>query len=183
MRRDSNPGAHPERTFRASTFGERHRTYIDAKHSLHFKVTRTRVENERERWRGYIADRAHDPERKETDDGRGGDSAGCQFRVDVQGLPGSAPGVHAAETEYTGVKSRAEIIAQPVLIRMQNVVQTVLQHAKGEQAGEADRNRREATEHWLVRIDVEIAEFPGAAPVTDHRRRGHERGEYRIQDG
>jgi len=51
-------------------------TYIDAKHSLHFKVTGTRVENEGERRRGHVADRAHDAEREETNDGYGEDGAG-----------------------------------------------------------------------------------------------------------
>lgn len=158
------------------------RTYVHAKHSLHFEVTRTRVENERERRRGNIADRAHDAEREETDYGRGDDGAGGRFRVDVQGLPGAAPGVHAAQAEHTGVESRAEVVGQPVLVRMEDVVQAVLQHVEGEEAGEADGDRREAAEHRLVRVHVEVTELPGAAPVTDHRRRGHERGEYRVQD-
>lgn len=65
---------------------------------------------------------------------------------------------------------------------MQNVFQAMLQHVEGKETGEADRDRREAAQHWLVRVDIEIAEFPSAAPVTNHRRRGYERGEYRIQN-
>jgi len=65
---------------------------------------------------------------------------------------------------------------------MQNVIQAMLQHAEGKKAGEADRDRREAAQHWLIRVDIEIAEFPSAAPVTNHRRRSYERGKYRIQD-
>lgn len=150
---------------------------------MHFEVTRTRVENERERRRGDVADRAHDAEREETDDDRGDGGAGRLFRVDVQGLPGAAPGVDATQTEHAGVEPGAEIIGQPMFVRMEDVVQAVLQHVEDEETDEADRDRREAAEHRLVRIDIEVAELPGAAPVTDHRRRDHERGEYRVQDG
>lgn len=70
-------------------------TYVDAEHSLYFEVTRTRVENKRKRWRGHVADRAHDAECEETDDGRGDDGAGRLLRVDVQGLKDTAPSIHA----------------------------------------------------------------------------------------
>jgi len=69
-----------------------------------------------------------------------------------------------------------------MLIRMQNVVQSVLQYAEDKEAGEADRDRREAAKHRLVRINVEVAEFPSATPITNYCRRSYEGGEYCIQD-
>jgi len=69
-----------------------------------------------------------------------------------------------------------------MLVRMENVVQAVLQHAEGEQPAVAERYRCEAAVDRFVRIDVEVAETPSAAPITDHCRRGNERGKYRIED-
>ena len=80
-------------------------TYVDAKHSLHFKVTRTRVKNERKRRRGYITNCAHDAEREKTNDSCGKNCAGHQLRINVQGLPGTAPSVHAAKTKHAGIDS------------------------------------------------------------------------------
>lgn len=69
-----------------------------------------------------------------------------------------------------------------MFIWMEDVDQIVLQHVEDEDTGEADRDRCEAAQHRLVWIDIEVAELPGTAPVTDHRRRDHERGEYRVQN-
>lgn len=70
-----------------------------------------------------------------------------------------------------------------MFVWMEDVDQTMLQHVEDEDTGETDCDRCEAAEHRLVWIDIEVAELPGAAPVTDHRRRDHKRGEYRVQDG
>lgn len=157
-------------------------TYIDAEHSLHFKVTQTRVENERKRWRGKVADRTHDAEREETDGGRGYDGARGLLRVDVQGVKNAAPGVNATETEHAGIDPRAQIIRQPMFVRMEDIDQAVLQHVEDEETGETNRDRCEGAEHRLVGVDVKVAELPGTTPVTDHRRCDHQRGEYRVQD-
>lgn len=69
-----------------------------------------------------------------------------------------------------------------MFVWMEDVDQTMLQHVEDEDTGETDRDRCEAAEHWLVWIDIEVAELPGATPVTDHRRRDYKRGEYCVQD-
>lgn len=69
-----------------------------------------------------------------------------------------------------------------MFVRMEDIDQAVLQHVEDEETGEADRDRCESTEHRLVRVDVVVAELPGAAPVTNHRGRDHESREYRVQD-
>lgn len=69
-----------------------------------------------------------------------------------------------------------------MFVRVENIDQAVLQDVEDEETDEADCDWCEGAEHRFFRVDVEVAELPGATPVTDHRGCDHERGEYRIQD-
>lgn len=157
-------------------------TYVHAEHGLHFEVSWTGVQAEGEGWRGDVPDGAHDGECQQTNGGGGEDSAGREFCVQVEGLPGAAPGVHAAEAEHRGVQPGADVVQEPVLVRVQLLVENVLGHVERVKADETDHYRGEAAEHRVPGVNVDVAEAPGASPVADDRRRDHGRREHRVQD-
>lgn len=158
-------------------------TYVDAKEGGHLEVAGVGVEADGEGRRGYVPHGAHDGQGEEADAGHGEDGAEGVLGVEVEGLPGAAPGVDAAEPEDGRVEPGAEVEEEPVLVRVEAALEEPLGEVEGEEAREPEDDRDEAAQGRLVRADVEAAEAPGAAPVADDRRPGDRHREHRVEEG
>ncbi|CAD6241642.1 GSCOCG00009320001-RA-CDS [Cotesia congregata] len=105
-------------------------TYIDSEHGRYFKVPWMRIKTERKRRSRNISNPFHEPERNQRKNSCCNYSIRILFSVQMQNMPASSPSIDTAEPEDRRVDPRPEVVKKTMLVRVQKIIQKMLNYVE-----------------------------------------------------